>query len=297
MNSLTSKTTRKIVHIDEEKCDGCGECVPNCVEGALRIIDGKARLVADKLCDGMGMCLGHCPRGAITIEERPAEGFDEHAVEQHARMASPQPAAPPHHHGGGCPGSRMQMLRQPAAAACPTSEDHVSRLTHWPVQLALLPTGGRIWENAHVLIAADCVPFAYPDFHEKLLAGKSLAIACPKLDDVEPYVEKLAAIFANNNIRSITVAHMEVPCCMGIVRAVQAAMAQAGARYRWRKWSSGWMARDMNKCAASALTGGCAAVIPPVRALAAQTADIPADRRVRRGSASSSARISVCRIV
>ena len=232
---MATKMTRKIVHIDEEKCNGCGECVPSCAEGALRIIDGKARLVAENLCNGLGACLGNCPMGAITVEEQPAEEFDEQAVQQHLqRPASPDSSVAPMSHGqhSGCPGSRMRMLRpaaaQPPAAA--SSSSGASRLAHWPVQLALVPVTGPIWENADVLIAADCVPFAYPDFHEKLLAGKTLAIACPKLDDVSPYVQKLAAIFSRNTIRSVTVAHMEVPCCSGIVRVVQAAIAQAGRR-------------------------------------------------------------------
>ena len=239
---MTALATRKIVHIDEDKCDGCGLCVPNCAEGAIKIINGKAKLVADNLCDGLGACLGHCPQGAITIEERPADAFDEQAVHHHlhapAAPAKPAPApaptpAPAHqHHSGGCPGSRMRVLPtaprpmqpSPARPAGPGA----SRLSQWPVQLALVPTGGPIWQDADVLIAADCVPFAYPDFHEKMLAGKRLAIACPKLDDVRPYVEKLAQIFANNSIRSVTVAHMQVPCCSGIVRVVHMALAMSG---------------------------------------------------------------------
>jgi NAD-dependent dihydropyrimidine dehydrogenase PreA subunit len=232
---------RKIVRIDEEKCDGCGLCVPNCAEGALRIINGKARLVAENLCDGLGACLGECPKGAITVEERAADEFDEGAVKEHLHARkhgtgamSPlmTPAlAPARHvrHGGGCPGSRARLM-QVAEQADETApqEQRKSRLGQWPVQLALVPTEGPMWQDADVLIAADCVAFAYAEFHEKMLKGKRLAIACPKLDDVGPYVEKLARIFARNSIRSITVAHMEVPCCGGIVRAVQMALAQAG---------------------------------------------------------------------
>jgi ferredoxin len=192
--SMATKTTRKIVKIDEAKCNGCGQCVPNCMEGAIQIIDGKARLVGENLCDGLGNCLGTCPMDAITIEERPAEEFDEQAVQ---RKMGPVPIS-------------------------------ASQLSHWPVQLALVPVAGPIWEGADVLIAADCVAFALPDFHERLLAGKTLAIACPKLDDIQPYIEKLSAIFAGNDIRSITVAHMEVPCCSGIVYAVREALAQSG---------------------------------------------------------------------
>jgi NAD-dependent dihydropyrimidine dehydrogenase PreA subunit len=225
------RITRKIVRIDEEKCDGCGQCVPNCAEGALKIINGKARLVGENLCDGLGACLGHCPQDAIIIEERPAALFDEHAVEVHLRRQHPAPPPLPvahHSHADGCPGSRMQMLQPPKPPRPTASGDRPSRLGQWPVQLALVPVAGPIWQDADVLIAADCIPFAYPDFHEKMLAGKTLAIACPKLDDIEPYIQKLTAIFANNTLRSITIAHMEVPCCGGIVHAVHIALNQSG---------------------------------------------------------------------
>ena len=249
---MSSIQTRKIVRIDEDKCNGCGLCVPSCAEGAIRVIDGKARLLAENLCDGLGNCLGKCPQDAITIEERPAEEFDEAAVEKHfnaenaenaekkAQASGAETPATGHglpatahgpRGGGGCPGARLRQLSpaqpapradSPAGAGGPAP---VSRLGQWPVQLALVPVAGTIWQDADVLIAADCVGFALPDFHERLLAGKTLVIACPKLDDVEPYVAKLTEIFTRNAIRSITVAHMEVPCCGGIVRAVQAALA------------------------------------------------------------------------
>ena len=242
---MATKQMRKIVKIDETRCDGCGLCAPKCAEGAIQIVDGKARLAAENLCDGLGACLGHCPQDAITVEERPAEEFDEHAVERQKETdAKPQAPEKP----CGCPGARMRMLDRsmqqpgharadlgmaPKTAPATTPVARPSMLGHWPVQLALVPTGGPIWQDADVLICADCVPFAFPEFHEKLLTGpdgrpRSVAIACPKLDDVAPYVQKLAAIFAGNSIRSITVAHMEVPCCGGIVRAVQQALEQAG---------------------------------------------------------------------
>jgi NAD-dependent dihydropyrimidine dehydrogenase PreA subunit len=234
---MASRAVRKIVRIDEEKCNGCGECVPSCAEGAIRIVGGKAKLVADKLCDGMGACLGHCPMGAITVEERPAEGFDHEAVKLHLSPAHAAPtaaAAPimtPMHGsgaGGGCPGSRMRVFEQVEKPAPARAGQQGTALRQWPVQLALLPTQSPIWQDADVLLAADCVPFAYPDFHTTMLPGKTLAIACPKLDEVEPYVNKLAEIFASNTIRSITIARMEVPCCGGLVRIVQAALAMAG---------------------------------------------------------------------
>lgn len=255
------KTTREIVKIDEDKCNGCGLCVPACAEGAIRIIDGKARLVADNLCDGLGDCLGTCPQGAIAIERRDAEAFDEAAVEAHRGRAE---AADETHPDGakaqrvsgkglggdaprGCPGAMLRKLRTPQgrpAGGCPSGTVRTlspargeqpaaptkppSRLQQWPVQLALLPVGGEIWQDADVLIAADCVAAAMPDFHQRLLAGKTLAVACPKLDDVQPYVEKLTRIFADNAVRSVTVAHMEVPCCTGILLAVQTALERAG---------------------------------------------------------------------
>ena len=228
-----AKLTRKIVIIDEDKCDGCGLCVPDCAEGAIQIIDGKARLLAENLCDGLGNCLGACPNDAITIEERPADEFDERAVQHHLHQhAADKPDDLP----CGCPGTMMRKLNPsatpdapPPSGACEGAA-RPSRLGHWPVQLALLPPGGEMWEDADVLIAADCVAFALPDFQDRLLAGdkKTLAIACPKLDDIEPYIGKLASIFANNTIRSLTVAHMEVPCCTGIVTLVKEAMQRSG---------------------------------------------------------------------
>lgn len=231
--------TRKIVEIDDEKCDGCGLCVPTCAEGAIQIIDGKARLVADNLCDGLGNCLGTCPQDAITIEERSAEEFDEEAVKVHLREQEETPVEPanrvhpavkPHvgHHPGGCPGARMRELT-PSKPTCERGQgSRPSMLGQWPVQLALLPPFGKLWEGTDVLIAADCVPVAVPDFHERLLAGKTLAIACPKLDEIEPYVEKLIAIFSQNDVRSVTVAMMEVPCCGGIAHAVMVALRRSG---------------------------------------------------------------------
>ncbi len=214
---------RTIIHIDEDKCDGCGLCVPNCAEGAIQIIDGKARLVADKLCDGIGDCLGHCPQGALTLIEREADAFDEEAVEAHlARMQTT--------FHGGCPGSRVQSLKPQGQPSVRTGahQAHVSELNQWPVQLALVPTQAPFFDGADLLISADCVPFAYADFHRKLLRGKTLLVACPKLDDVGPYLQKLTSIFANNDINSITIARMTVPCCGGLTRLVDAALEQAG---------------------------------------------------------------------
>ncbi len=219
---------RKIIRIDEDKCDGCGQCVPVCVEGAIRIVDGKARL-AENLCDALGNCLGACPRDAITIEERPAEEFDARAVKAAAERRARQ--SPPAE--GGCPGSQVRVLRAGAKAPAAKTGDQSaetgpSQLRHWPVQVTLLPEAGDIWAGADVLMLADCVPVAMPDFQGRLLAGKTVAVACPKLDDPNAYVAKLARIFTSNDIRSVTVAHMEVPCCFGLSEIIRAAMEQSG---------------------------------------------------------------------
>jgi NAD-dependent dihydropyrimidine dehydrogenase PreA subunit len=230
-----AKPMRKIVIIDEDTCDGCGLCVPSCAEGAIQVIDGKAKLVAENLCDGIGNCLGTCPRGAITIEDRPAESFDAQAAQEHVRKLRAKPAQAARG-ACSCPGTLLRKLSPSASppTTCPAEASaRPSRLAQFPVQLALLPNKGSLWDQADVLISADCVGFVMPDFHETLLAPgrgdhtKTLAIACPKLDDISGYVEKLASIFANNDIRSITVAHMEVPCCNGIVVAVEQALDRA----------------------------------------------------------------------
>ena len=224
---MNGKVKRRIVTIDEDKCDGCGLCVPDCAEGAIQVIDGKAKLLADNLCDGLGNCLGVCPRDAITIEERSADEFDEVAVEAARQTdAAPEPPETP----CGCPGATARTLSPQAAESEPADRPAAqkSQLAHWPVQLTLVPPAGAMWNDADVLIAADCVAFAMPDFHERLLAGRAVAIACPKLDDVSPYIDKLTRIFADNPIRSVTVAHMEVPCCTGIVMVAKAAMDNCG---------------------------------------------------------------------
>ena len=222
---MADKTLRQIVLIDEDKCNGCGECVPSCAEGAIEIIDGKARLLADNLCDGLGNCLGTCPQDAITIVERSADAFDEQAVADHIQSCPTGPTEQPHV----CPGMKFRQLgkRAPAADSAAAGEGATSQLTHWPVQLTLLPEQGPIWDDTDVLLSADCVAYAAADFHSRLLAGRTPAIACPKLDDGQAYVDKLARIFAANNIRSITVARMDVPCC-GLDAIVGAALAQAG---------------------------------------------------------------------
>jgi NAD-dependent dihydropyrimidine dehydrogenase PreA subunit len=238
---------RKIVQIDENKCDGCGLCVPACAEGAIKIINGKAVLDADNLCDGLGACLGECPQDAIQIIERDADEFDETAVEKHLQAigrpvsthghghAPPPPAAISHHHGGGCPGSRA-MSFAPAAApvAAGDTARQPSQLRQWPVQLHLVPITAPYLQGADLLIAADCVPFAYANFHSDLLAGKVVLVGCPKLDDNQFYLQKLTDLFRTADIRSITVARMEVPCCGGITMAAKQALAASGKEIPYR---------------------------------------------------------------
>ena len=212
---------RKIVTIDEERCNGCGECIPNCAEGALEIVDGKARLTADRYCDGLGACLGHCPQDAISVEEREAEVFDEEAVAERQRQAKQGPQA------HACPGAAMMSFAAPdygAKAGGPLP----SALSQWPVQLHLVPAGAPFLNGADLLLCADCVPFALPDLHSELLAGHKLLVGCPKLDDTRAYLEKLTDILRENDVRSLTVAHMEVPCCHGLVRLAQRAVQDCG---------------------------------------------------------------------
>ena len=213
------KTRRPIIEIDEELCDGCGQCVPACEEGAIQIIDGKARLVAEKLCDGLGACLGHCPRGAIRMVEREAEAFDEEAVKEHL-----QKGAPPKEASCACPGAQMQFFSQAPASA----------LGHWPIQLRLVPPQAPFLQGARLLLAADCVGFAHPAFHQEFLPGRALLIGCPKFDDPEAYVEKLAAIFEEASPKEIQIVVMEVPCCKSFVMIVKKALEKAGKRQNFK---------------------------------------------------------------
>ena len=217
---------RNIVQIDEKKCNGCGLCIPACAEGALQIADGKARLVKDVYCDGLGACLGECPQDAITIIQREAEEFDKKAVEEHMKKSRSVPTV---HHASCLSVKAMQFESEPKEkAATKLSEKRVSRISNWPYQLKLLPPNAPFFENANLLIAADCVPFAYADFHDDMLKNRTLAIGCPKLDDASLYRNKLAEIFRMSNIRSVTVVNMEVPCCFGLNRLVQEALELSG---------------------------------------------------------------------
>jgi Pyruvate/2-oxoacid:ferredoxin oxidoreductase delta subunit len=266
---------RKIITIDDTKCTGCGQCIPDCPEGALQLIEGKARLVSDLFCDGLGACIGTCPEGAISVIERDAAPYDERAVM--ATIAKQGPATikahlehlvghgqrdfynqaveylieqtipiPDHDNSG------VMQSKKPAAvasseppaerpgkgagpsqapAACPPGPDHKHPFAEWPVQLALLNPAAPFFENADLLISADCAPFAYAGFHTDLLAGRILIIFCPKLDaDIEGYIDKLAELFRIHTIRSVTIARMEVPCCGGVRYVVEKAMERAGAK-------------------------------------------------------------------
>jgi NAD-dependent dihydropyrimidine dehydrogenase PreA subunit len=230
---------RKIVHIDQDRCDGCGLCVPSCAEGAIKIVGGKAQIAADNLCDGLGACLGDCPRDAITIIERDADLFDEAAVEKHLheKPAAPQsvvkPAQPVQH--GGCPGSRAVSFAPAPASQAPGTGPQPSQLAQWPVQLLLVPVTAPYFQDAELLITADCVPFAYADYHREFLAGKAVVIACPKLDDAKAYTEKLTELFRASRIKGITVLRMEVPCCGGIVVAARQALAASGKEIPFRE--------------------------------------------------------------
>ena len=222
---------RSIVRIDEEKCTGCGLCIPACAEGALKIVDGKAKLVSDKYCDGLGACLGECPQGAITIENREAEEFDEEAAEEQLKR---KPSVPTVHHAHpahqSCPSAQVMHFERNLTEkeTVKTPEEMESTLTQSPVQLTLLPTNAPFLENADLLIAADCVPFAYANFHNDFLRDRKLVVGCPKLDDAEFYKNKLTEIFKRSNIKSVTVVNMEVSCCFGLYHLVKEALDSSG---------------------------------------------------------------------
>ena len=251
---------RKIIEIDEAKCTGCGLCIPGCKEGALQIVDGKAKLVADVYCDGLGACLGECPQGALQVIEREAVEFDETKVNQHlASLGRPAMHADKHdsngnhhehHHGhghghghgrhghshghGGCPGSAQRQFQRPAAmtpAATADKGEAPSELTHWPVQLMLIPPHAPFLQGAEIVLCADCVPFAFPDLHAAYLRNRAVLVGCPKLDDLGYYEEKLTAIFQQAAPKSVVVLRMEVPCCGGLVAAAQAAYEKARATF------------------------------------------------------------------
>ncbi|MEK7308097.1 MAG: 4Fe-4S dicluster domain-containing protein [Nitrospirota bacterium] len=256
---------RKIIRIDEEKCTGCEECIPNCPEGAIQIIDGKARLVSDIMCDGLGACLGHCPEDAISIEEREAEEYDERKVMKNIVKAGPNtikahldhlrdhnqdeyyqqaidflkennikiPAEKKEpvmqtHAPQGCPGAKMMSFNKKQETGEPSTGRRLSQLTHWPIQMHLISPAAPHYKGADLLFAADCVPFALGDFHKDYLKDKALAIACPKLDSSQDiYMEKLTALIDEAGINTLTVMTMQVPCCAGLLHLAQEAASKA----------------------------------------------------------------------
>lgn len=229
----TMKTLRNIIEIDEEKCDGCGLCVPSCAEGAIRIIDGKARLVAEKYCDGLGACLGECPRGAIRMVEREVEAFNGQAAMEHVRSAKGTAAPAPAGHPCECPSATLRSFGEAAAKArdgSPSVGSAPSALTHWPVQIRLVPPHAPFLKNADLLIAADCAPIACGDFHRDFLKGKVVMMGCPKFDDIALYEERFRRIFAQADVRSVTVLVMEVPCCQGLPFLLKKALKESGKK-------------------------------------------------------------------
>jgi len=219
---------RKIVNIDEEKCTGCGQCATACAEGAIAIIDGKAKLVSEIYCDGLGACLGECPEDAITIIERDAAEFNEEATEKHLKKLKSQKKVE-HIHGHSCPGSMMRELKRNSETSRDVPSEAIpSELTNWPVQLKLVSPSAPYFQGADLLLVADCVPFALADFHSRFLSGKPVIIGCPKLDDTDYYVEKLTEIIKRASLNSLTVVHMEVPCCSGLTYIANEAIEASG---------------------------------------------------------------------
>ena len=219
---------RKIVKIDQEKCNGCGLCIDACHEGALQLINGKATLVSESYCDGLGACLPECPMGAISIEEREAQPFDEEAVKQHI-MQKTEETLP-----CGCPGTQVRAMERPVNSLAQQSQAPVeSQLRQWPCQIRLVPANAPYFRNAHLLVAADCTAYAYASIHQDFMRNKITIIGCPKLDDVD-YSDKLTDILKYNDIKSVTVLKMEVPCCGGLAYAVRNALIQSGKMIPWR---------------------------------------------------------------
>ena len=219
---------RKIIEIDEERCDGCGNCVVACAEGALKIVDGKAKVVNEVFCDGLGACIGECPQDALRIVEREAPEFDEEAVEEHLGGRDDTPPED----ACGCPSAKpMAIDRKPGSDEGRTQALR-SELANWPVQWRLVQPASPFYRGADMLLAADCVPFAYADFHGEFLRGRPLVIGCPKLDEQEAFLDKLTALFREARPESVTVVMMEVPCCSGLARLAERAIAASGRRIR-----------------------------------------------------------------
>jgi NAD-dependent dihydropyrimidine dehydrogenase PreA subunit len=227
------KVVRKIIEINEELCDGCGQCVTGCAEGALAIIDDKAHVISDNLCDGLGACIGECPTGALQIIEREAEEFDETAVEQHLEQQSPEERVGAPVSGGGCPSAGIKLFAPRSQDAPPpgkpTGGDEVpSALTHWPIKIRLVPPHAPFLKGADLLVLADCGAIAFPTLHRDLLDGRVVMAGCPKFDDLALYEERFTQIFRQAAIRSLTVVRMEVPCCAGLQALVMKSLKKSG---------------------------------------------------------------------
>lgn len=245
---MVTKTLRDIIRIDEEKCDGCGACVLACAEGAIQIIDGKARLISDNYCDGLGACLGECPQGALTIEKRETDAFDEEAVEHHLSAMKKEEPTP-----CGCQSATVQQFgdssgpvelptQEPLPCGCPSSNvqqfadipksgpvaPQESALTHWPVQLTLVPPEAPFLRGVDLLLASHCAPFAYGNFHQDFIKDHAMVCACPKLDDTDAHLQKLTEVLRQSDIKSLKVVRMEVPCCGGLTYLAQQAIAASG---------------------------------------------------------------------
>ncbi len=217
---------RNIVKIDEQKCNGCGLCVNACAEGAIKIINGKAKLISESYCDGLGACIGHCPQDAITVEQREAAEFDEEATKEHLAEEKNTEIQTDFV----CPGIAAKKLREKTETTDSGRAGVASQLSHWPVQLKLVSPTASYFANADLLLVADCVPFAMGDFHNRFLKNHSIAVGCPKLDNAEFYIEKLAQILKSNKLNSLTVIHMEVPCCFGLTHIAREAIAHSGVK-------------------------------------------------------------------
>ena len=222
---------RRIIEIDKDKCNGCGACAAACHEGAIAMVDGKAQLMRDDYCDGLGDCLPACPTGAISFVEREAAAYNEQAVLENKQKKMREQGMSLH---GGCPGMRMKTIRHEGpevVADVPAAP--VSRLSQWPVQIKLVPYNAPYFDGAKLLIAADCTAYAYAAFHERFIKGHITLIGCPKLDSID-YSEKLTEIISNNDIKSVTVVRMEVPCCGGLEQAAKTALQRSGKFIPWQ---------------------------------------------------------------
>jgi NAD-dependent dihydropyrimidine dehydrogenase PreA subunit len=227
---------RKIVEIDEERCDGCGMCVVACAEGALEIRDGKARLIGESYCDGLGACLSGCPQGAVRVIEREADEFDPESVEEHLEKQKASRRQPMGHEefsaACACPSTRIETFvkgpLKPQEAPLKEIEAVSSELSHWPIQIRLVPPGAPFLKGAHLLVVSDCAPVAYPNFHKKFVAGKAVLLGCPKFDNAQEYVKKFAEIFRASDVKDVTVIDMEVPCCSALPAIVRKGMEESG---------------------------------------------------------------------